>query len=302
MKSLTQVLVIGLTLTLSAVAQEQTDKELTYALVGPVRAVRTEIANVIEKDGIYVEGPRLLSMSASFNEDGNRTELALYDDKGSLVRRIVSKFEGKKLVEFLNYDGAGNMWLRGVENYDAEGRTKERATYNGDGSLRSRTTFTRNARGQLIERTTYDAKQTLLEKNINTFNDQGQLNGIERRYYNTDGSLRKREVNTINPKEKGGEAVTFNGEGSIAGKTSWANENEITDYASDGALKKSTSLSTTGRLPTAVTYNADGTISKESQVPDVIDFHGNWTKQTKWVSNAQGTKVATVSYRIITYY
>jgi YD repeat-containing protein len=302
MKSLTEVLVIGLTLTLSAVAQEQTDKEMTYALVGPVRAVRTETAKVVEKDGMYVEGPRLLSMTASFNEDGNRTELGLYDDEGSLVRRIVSKFEGKKLVEFVNYDGAGNMWLKGVENYDAEGRTKERATYNGDGSLRSRTTFTRNARGQLIERTTYDAKETLLEKNINTFNDQGLLNSTERRYYNADGSLRKREVNTINTKEKRGEVVTFNGDGSLAGKTFWANENEITDYATDGTLKKSTSLSTRGRLPTAVTYNADGTISKESQVPDVIDSHGNWTKQTKWVSNAQGTKVATVTYRMITYY
>jgi hypothetical protein len=34
----------------------------------------------------------------------------------------------------------------------------------------------------------------------------------------------------------------------------------------------------------------------------VIDSHGNWTKQTKWISDAQGTKVATVTYRIITYY
>ena len=302
MKSLIIALLIAGPFTFSVDAQNRTDKEMTYALVGPVRGVRTENANIFEKDGQYLEGPRVLSMIISFNENGNRTELGIYDGKGSLSSRIVSKFEGKKLVEFLNYDGAGNMWLRGVEKHDAEGRIREKATYNGDGSLRSKTTFTRNARGQLIEWAEYDARETLLEKHINTFNDQGELRNIERSYHSPDGSLRKREVHTINPKEKRAEVVTFNGDGSLAGRTLRANEKEITEYAADGSLKKSTSISDTGRLPEEVIYNPGGTMSKKSQIPDEVDAHGNWIKQTKWVSDSQGTRPVKVTYRVITYY
>src|SRR5688500_5919377 len=106
MKAFMIGLLIAVSSASSVLAQNSNDKEATYALVGPVRTVRTETANILRKDGRNVEGPRILNMTVSLNEDGNRTELGLYDEKGSLVRRIVSKFEGRRLVEFLNYDGA----------------------------------------------------------------------------------------------------------------------------------------------------------------------------------------------------
>lgn len=302
MKSLIIALLIAVAFTPSVDAQDKPDKEMTYALVGPVRTVRTENANMLEKNGQYIEGTRVLSMTISFNEDGNRTELGLYDDKGSLSRRIVSKFDGKKMVEFLNYDSKGNMWLRGVEKYDAEGRSLEKATYNGDGSLRSKTIFTRNARGQLIEWAEYDAKETLLEKNINQFNEEGEVTTLERSFYGPDGSLKTRYAHTNNRKEKRVETDTFDGDGTLASKIVSANRKEITEYAADGSLRTSTILSNTGRLPDKVRYNPDGTTSKESQMLDEVDSHGNWIKSTKWVSDSQGTRPVTVSYRIITYY
>ena len=57
-----------------------------------------------------------------------------------------------------------------------------------------------------------------------------------------------------------------------------------------------------GRLPEESTYNPDGTIRKESQIPDEVDAHGNWLKQTKWVSDSLGTRPVKVTYRVITYY
>ena len=191
------------------------------------------------------------------------------------------------------------MWLRGVDHYDAEGRSKEQATYNGDGSLRSKTTFTRNALGQLIERAEYDAKGTLLDKFSNTFNAAGELTTVERSSYRADGSLSLRESTSV--PEKRVESVTYNRDGSLAGKSIRVNQ-EITEYAADGSLKKSTLITSTGRLPEESTYDPDGTIRKESQLPDEIDAHGNWIKQTKWVSDSQGTRPVKVTYRVITYY
>jgi hypothetical protein len=299
MKAFMIGLLIAVIFSSSVHAQHSNDKEATYALVGPVRTVRTETANMLQKDGHYVEGPRVLNMTVSLNEDGNRTELGLYDEKGELVRRIVSKFEGRKLVEFVNYDGAGNMWLRGVELYDAERRVREKATYNGDGSQRSKTTLTRNERGQLIEMTEYDAKGTLLEKSSNTYNAVGEPKSVERSSYTADGLLSRREL--YNFTEKLSERFTYNKDGSLAGKSIRVNQ-QITDYAPDGTLKKSTFITNVGRLPEELTYNPDGNTRKESQIPDEIDAHGNWVKQTGWVSDAQGTKPVKVTYRTITYY
>ena len=72
-------------------------------------------------------------------------------------------------------------------------------------------------------------------------------------------------------------------------------------YAADGSLKKST-LTSPGRLTEELTFNPDGTTRKESQVPDEIDAHGNWIKQTTWVTDARGTQPVKVTYRVITYY
>src|SRR5688572_67074 len=188
MKFITALL-IAATFTLPVHAQSRTTREATYALLGSVKTVRTETAIVFKKDDEYLEGPRILSMTVAFREDGSRPELCLYDEKGSLARRIETRFEGKKQVEYLNYDGAGKMWLRGVHLYDADGRVRENATYHGDGSLRSKTVFVRNEKAQVIESAEYNARGTLLDKFTYTFNAAGELQTLERSQYRPTGLL-----------------------------------------------------------------------------------------------------------------
>jgi hypothetical protein len=48
--------------------------------------------------------------------------------------------------------------------------------------------------------------------------------------------------------------------------------------------------------------NKDGSRKKESNAPDQLDAHGNWTKLTRWQTDAQGTRPLTVAYRTLTYY
>ena len=144
MKTLKVLILIAITSTLAsgiAYAQGESMAEATYALKGPVRSFKTEVATMALKDGNYVEGPRVVQMEAMFNTDGNRTDLYLYNDQGILSRRIEMKFDGKKMTECINYDGAGKMWLRTVDLYDNEGRIKEEINYNGDGSLHSKKIF-----------------------------------------------------------------------------------------------------------------------------------------------------------------
>ena len=68
-------------------AQDRSMADATYALKGPVRTFRIEVAKFVLKDGNYVEGPRVVQMEASFNTDGNRTDFYIYDAKGLCLKR-----------------------------------------------------------------------------------------------------------------------------------------------------------------------------------------------------------------------
>jgi hypothetical protein len=271
--------------------------DATYALKGPVRTFRTEVATIALKDGNYIEGPRVVQMEASFNTDGNRTDLYLYNDQGILSRRIEMKFEGRKMTECINYDGGGRMWLRTVDIYDNEGRIKEEINYNGDGSLHSRTTFKRNDRGQLSESTKYNAAGVVLEQ-INNKYEGANLHSSERNLYYPNGRLQSTEL-YVAPNER--DTITYRPDGSVANKSVRIGQ-EIAQYDADGSLQKFTTISDQGRLLDELHLNKTGPSSRESQIPDQIDDHGNWTRQTKWYVDANGSRPLKVTYRAITYY
>jgi hypothetical protein len=97
------------------------------------------------------------------------------------------------------------------------------------------------------------------------------------------------------------EIVTYKPDGSVLSKSVRVAQ-QISEYAADGSLRKSTTISSQGRLPDSITVDPSGTRKRESQIPDQVDSHGNWTKQTKWMTDANGTRAVTVTYRTITYY
>ena len=299
MKRFLTVLLVSLFLTLAVCSQDIGDAWRTYSMHGPVRSFRTETADILQKDGKSVEGARIISATAIFNEDGERDQLDIYDTKGNLVRRIASKYEAKRLVEILNYDGAGHLWLRGTHSYDVEGRSKEDATYNGDGSLRSKTTFKRDAQGRVIESDEMDAKGSPMDIMLSTYNEAGEKVTLERSYYDPPGTISFKEVQHI--PEKRTEHFAYNSDGSLSVVEKRVDK-QINSYAPDGSLVKSTILTDAGKLPDEMIIGPNGAIRKETQTPDEIDSHGNWTKQTKWVTDSQGTRPVKVTYRTITYF
>ena len=237
-------------------------------------------------------------MEASFNQDGNRTDLRIYDDKGMLTRRIVMKFDGRKMTEAINYDGAGKMWLRSVVVYDEKGLLKEELHYKGDGSLRSKKTYKRDELGQAIEVSEYNAQGVLLDQFKNTF-DGPILLTTERKVYREDGSLASK--NFYEAEKRRSETTTYQPDGSIADKTIRTAQ-QLEKYGPDGSLQKTGTISVEHRLLDEVVLNKDGSRKKESNAPDQLDAHGNWTKLTRWQTDSQGTRPLTVAYRTLTYY
>lgn len=299
MKTLKVLFLVALTTILvpaPAHAQERRSMaDATYALKGPVRSFKTEIATFVLKDGNYVEGPRVVREEALFNTDQNRTDYYIYT-KGILSRRIEMKFDGRRMTEAINYDGAGNMWLRQVDLYDDEGLKKGELSYNGDGSLRSKTTFKRNDRKQLLETAEYDANGVLMEQ-FNYKYEGNTLHSNERKIYRA-GILQQTEV-YIAPNRR--DTTTYRPDGSVMSKSVRVGQ-EIAYYNADGSLQKFTTISQPDRLLDELSINQKEPSKRESQIPDQTDSHGNWTKQTKWSTDANGTKPLVVTYRTITYY
>ncbi|HEU4432642.1 MAG TPA: hypothetical protein VFR51_04550 [Pyrinomonadaceae bacterium] len=293
-----KVLVLVALMSFAAYAQERSDAVATYALKGPVRTFRVEVATFVSKDGNYVEGPRVVQMKASFNQDGNRTDLHIYDDKGVLSRRIVAKFDGRKMTEAMNYDGAGKMWLRIVNVYDDQGQLKEELTYHGDESLRTRKTYKRDELGQAFEVNEYNARGVLVDQFKNTFDGRILLT-TERKVYRDDGSLAS--VNFYEAEKRRSETINYQPDGSVANKTVRVAQ-QVEQYGADGSLQKTGTISVEHRLLDAVVLNTDGSRTKESNAPDQLDAHGNWTKLTRLQTDSQGTRPVSVAYRTLTYY
>jgi hypothetical protein len=187
MKTL-KVLVLVALMALVGHAQERSDADATYALKGPVRTFRVEVATFVLKNGDYVEGPRVAQMEASFNQDGNRTDLHIYDDKGVLSRRIVMKFDGRNMTEAINYDGAAKCgcgpWTFTTTRAYLK---KNRLTTATDRYVRRKPTSEMNWVRRLRS-ASYNAQGVLLDLFKNTFRGPLLLT-TERKVYRQDGSL-----------------------------------------------------------------------------------------------------------------
>lgn len=105
----------------AAVAGETTDRDQD-GLNGPVRRVRVEIAKVTVKDGNFIEGPRVLR------------ETSTYDPKGKKIDTVAHPVEGTTLPgkEEYRYDDKGNIVEMILRGEDGSILSKESYTYELD--------------------------------------------------------------------------------------------------------------------------------------------------------------------------
>lgn len=158
----------GLCLYISGAAFSQTTDRERDGLKGPVKAVRVRQAAKVTEDGKETEGPLLLSHEVTYDQAGNRTELALYDGNGNLDRRVKYLYgpDGKTKVGLVTYN-AQNVMIRQVFDKFGSNGFKVHATisdFNEDGTPFKRTEVSFGELGELIEVAEYQPDGTLLKK------------------------------------------------------------------------------------------------------------------------------------------
>ena len=121
----------------------------------------------------------------------------------------------------------------------------------------------------------------------------------ERKCFYPNGSLQLLAVYA--PATKRTETTIYRSDGSILNK-SFRDHWDIAEYAADGTLQKVTAIDSDHRLVDEVMLNKDGSKTREAELPDQVDSYGNWTRKTKWVTDAKGTRPVKVTYRSLTYY
>src|SRR3954465_4935838 len=94
-KRILLTLTLALAASATAFAQRTGGLERRYEdpFVGPVRTVRVEVASYVKRDGELVEGPRKLSFTDSYSEDGKRREWEDYAADGTLRYRSVIVYD-----------------------------------------------------------------------------------------------------------------------------------------------------------------------------------------------------------------
>jgi hypothetical protein len=162
------LLISGLCVLITGTAfSQKTDRERD-GLKGPVKTVRVSQATTSSEDGKKSEGPLLLAHVVTYDQSGNRTELAFYDRTGTLSRRIAYQYdpETKRRAGLITYNSQNAMVRKVADKYGSSG-FKVSSTiqdFNEDGTLFRKTEVTFGTLGELIEVAEYQGDGSLIKK------------------------------------------------------------------------------------------------------------------------------------------
>ncbi len=120
----------------------------------------------------------------------------------------------------------------------------------------------------------------------------------ERKLYGPNGTLNHESLYVAPNKRT---EINYKPDGSVASKSNRVGQ-EMAHYGPDGLLQKATVIAPEDRLLDEMMFKQNGTTTRNTQLPDVIDQHGNWTRQTKWYADPNGARPLTSTYRALTYY
>jgi hypothetical protein len=259
-------------------------------LMGQVRAIRTERAPILDRDGKYVEGSRIL------------------------LQETIYTAQGHKATE-INYDNDGAISIRRVFSYNVDGQLKEIIEYNSEGSLIRRRVYIPDR--NVIKEVTYKGDGTLdSDKIISTFDDTGRQTSVAT--FGAEGALSMKAVITYRNEGKVIEVATCasNTNRGMIAPSSGGRMVVLTDAAKDrmkgippcfdGLLisKSIFTLDNAGSIAEVATYTHDNSLIGKQIYEREFDSIGNWIKETmsNWNAKLNSFQKSHVTYRTITYY
>jgi len=179
------LLISGLCVLITGTAfSQKTDRERD-GLKGPVKTVRVRQVTTSSEDGKQSESPLLLTHEVTYDQSGNRTELAFYDRTGTLSRRIAYQYdpETKRRAGLITYNSQNAMVRKVADKYGSSG-IKVSSTildFNEDGTLFRKTEVTFGTLGELIDVAEYQGDGSLIKKAGPPFKEAEGENAISAR-------------------------------------------------------------------------------------------------------------------------
>lgn len=154
--------------------QSKTDRDRN-GLKGAVQIVRVRKMTILDENGKQSSSPLLLAQVVTYDQSGNRTELALHDDIGTLNRRIVYTYdpETRSRSGLITYNSQNSMVRKVIDINGSSGFKKNRTIhdFNEDGTLYRKTELTFDELGELIEVAEYQPDGSLVKKDRPPFKE-----------------------------------------------------------------------------------------------------------------------------------
>ena len=255
-------------------------------LYGPIESIREEQSTFTQRNGTFVEGPRVLQTMWRFSEDGTKQDLTYYLPDGRVRERTVHIYhpEGRPLeISHFNADNA--LVTREVYSYDDHKTLAGTITYRGDNSIAKRVTTAYNAdRTQMqIETIEYDAYGAVIRQTQTTRTNQPRRIDSDSISLQSNGSATRSTISD-----------TFKPDGT----------HDFQYQASNGQFdRQEVKLGEKGTFE-RLFYNRDGTILRRDHFVQEFDSYGNMIKSTNSSApgDSQNYRPTTIAYRTITYY
>ncbi len=192
-------------------------------LAGSVQSVRIETSKMIRQSGDYIEGPREVVETKTYDAKGRMTEerYTAADDAPLYTARYIFDGNGRKKERGVY---APNETLRTKREfkYDTEENLIEWSEYDADGLMRNKNIYTYNDDRQVSERTVFNGKGSVVDRWTYAYDENGNKKD-EARYY-ADGSIDTRYVYTLDEKGNRVETSKYNAKDEAVGKESHSYE------------------------------------------------------------------------------
>ncbi len=260
-------------------------------LYGDIQSYAMYCYDVEDKFGELVESLQE-KVIYKFNERGDVSEAAIYDNKGLLAEKLHCKYNSNfQLIEEAMYDDTGTrsdktiykyntngklisktllydnlVEEKIVYNYNPKGYIENELRYDKEGVLREKVQYKYATNGKLIEQSVfYDC--SLYEKLAYKYNKDGLL--LEVAKYNNRGELEIKHIYEYNTKGKVIESATYEDDG-IQNRVCFKYENNkiIEDllYNSDDRVyrKVSHKRDSRGNIIESITYDS------EAMIPQIL--------------------------------
>ncbi|MGA9994234.1 MAG: hypothetical protein WBP93_02415 [Pyrinomonadaceae bacterium] len=201
MKILLATFCFGLLLVNTASAQIRVDRDIA-GLKGPVKTVRVEMSDILQRDGQAQEGPRYNISLTTYDEKGNVIEVSRYEDyEGSLKSRMVLTLEPDGNRTSVTYKADGTIKYKSLTTFSAERKKMNTRIYNGKDQLLSTSVSIYDADGRRLEEAFYNPDGSLHYKDIFKYDSNNKGLGFER--YDSKGN----SIEIAGPASKEGQAI-----------------------------------------------------------------------------------------------